>query len=391
MPALVLNPHARAGSIDPVVSGILSAEDAAAAWVSITAWPGYQRTRLADLAGRARDAGIARLAYKDEGGRFGLKSFKALGGAYAVERFVAARLGVDRAALLDGSVRARSAELTVSCATDGNHGRSVAWGAQLFGCRSVIYIHETVSEGRARAIESFGAEVIRVPGVYEDAVRRCAAESARLGYEVISDTAYPGCMTAPRVVMAGYTVMVTEALDQWGPGGPPSHVFIQAGVGGLAAAVAAGPWHRYGEARPRLVVVEPERAACCFASAEAGKPTLASGDLDTICAGLACGEVSLLAWEVLERAAHAFMTVPDAAVIAEMRRLAHPEPGDPVVVAGESAPVGLAGLAAALADRGLADALALDRASTVLLFGSEGDTDPELYGRLVRRGEEQPA
>lgn len=391
MPALFLNPHVRAGSVDPVVSSILSVADAAAALASITAWPGYQPTRLVDLPGRARAEGIARLAYKDESGRFGLKSFKALGGAYAVERFVADRLGVDRAALLDGSARARSAGLTVSCATDGNHGRSVAWGARLFGCRAVIYVHETVSVGRARAIESFGAEVIRVPGVYEDAVRRCAEESARLGYEVISDTAYPGCMTAPRIVMAGYTVMVAEALDQWGKGAPPSHVFIQAGVGGLAAAVAAGLWHRYGEARPRLVVVEPERAACCFASAVAGEPTPASGDLDTICAGLACGEVSLLAWQVLERAAHAFLTVPDAAVITEMRRLARPEPGDPVVIAGESAPVGLAGLAAAVSDAGLADALKLRRDSTVLLFGSEGDTDPELYQHLIRRGEDQPA
>ncbi len=271
--------------------------------------------------------------------------------------------------------------ITVTCATDGNHGRSVAWGARMFGCACVIYIHETVSAARKAAIEGYGATVVRTPGTYDDSVRQAAADADRLGRFVVSDTSYEGYEDVPRDVMQGYAVMAEEALGQWA-GAPPTHLFVQAGVGGLAAAVGGHLWERLGPARPRLVVVEPEKAACLYLSARAGKPTVAEGALDTIMAGLACGEVSLLAWRILEAGADAFMTVPDSAAIRAMRLLAD---GTPPVVAGESAVGGLAGLLAGAADPASRAALGLDATSRVLLFGSEGDTDPALYAELVGR------
>lgn len=384
---MILNDRAtRAGGSDAEIAAILSPADAARAWAALRLWPGYAPTPLRDLPARARAEGVARIAYKDEGGRFGIGSFKALGAAYAVQRHLAETLCVAPQSLFHPAGREAAGRLTVACATDGNYGRAVAWAASVFGCRAVIYIHGTVSDGRARRIAAFGARVVRVPGVYETALARCADEAAAQGWAVISDTAYPGCLATPRAVMAGYTVMVEEALRQWG-GKPPTHVFVQAGVGGMAASVAAHLRHcadaLCGGARPDVVVVEPERADCCYQSAIAGRPASASGDLDTLCAGLACGEVSLLAWPILSHAARAFMVVPDADVVAQMRSLARPAPGDPAIVAGESAAVGLAGLAVALARPALRIALRLGPASRVLLFGTEGATDPALYERLV--------
>jgi diaminopropionate ammonia-lyase len=351
----------------------------------ITSWPGYAPTPLVMLPGLARHIGIAALGYKDESGRFGLGSFKALGGAYAVLRQLQARLGgVSSAELRAGKHRARTAAITVCCATDGNHGRSVAWGASLFGCRCVIYIHETVSQGRADAIARYGAEVRRVPGNYDDAVRQAARDAEAAGWIVVSDTSYPGYTEIPRDVMQGYTVMADEALAQW-QGAPLTHVFIQAGVGGLAAAVCGHLWETLGPKRPRVVVVEPDRAACLFESAAQGRAANIHGALDTVMAGLACGETSLLAWEVLEEGASDFLTVTDDAASACMRLLAAGTDGNPPVVAGESAVAGLAGLLGALARSALAEALGLDAASRVLLFGSEGDTDAALYEQIVGR------
>ncbi|BBK34177.1 diaminopropionate ammonia-lyase [Stella humosa] len=354
----------------------------------IARWPGYAPTPLVGLPGLARDLGLDAIWYKDESGRFGLGSFKALGGAYAVFRLlareIAARTGetVGAADLVAGRHRDLVAGLTVTCATDGNHGRSVAWGARTFGCRCVIYIHETVSEGRRQAIADFGAEVVRTPGNYDDSVRRAADDAARNGWFVVSDTSYPGYVDVPRDVMQGYAVMADEALAQLPAGTLPTHIFVQAGVGGLAAAICGHFWERLGADRPRFVVVEPEKAACLYASAEAGRPTVFPGALDTIMAGLACGEVSLIAWQVLDTGADAFMTIPDDAAIAAMRELAA---GAPPVVAGESGVGGLAGLMAAMGDADSRRRLGLDAGSRVLLFGSEGDTDPTLYAELVGR------
>ncbi|MBI1777189.1 MAG: diaminopropionate ammonia-lyase [Proteobacteria bacterium] len=370
---------------------ILNRAEGAAARRIIEAWPGYRATPLYSLPGLAAAIGIAELWYKDEAGRFGLGSFKALGGAYAVYRLLAAKIadGIGRipsaAELLSGQYRAMTGDIVVTSATDGNHGRSVAWGAQQFGCRAVIYIHATVSEGRCRAIAGYGAEVVRIAGNYDDSVHHCAAEAVRRGWQVVSDTSYEGYRDVPRMVMQGYSVMAAEAVDELGAGIKPSHVFLQGGVGGLAAAVVAELWEAWGKDRPRFIVVEPERADCLYQSALAGRPTKSEGDLETLMAGLAAGEVSLLAWDILKRGAEFFMIIPDAAAVAAMRLLAAGVGGDAPVVGGEAGVGGLAGVLAAAADHPTREAIGLDGASRVMVFGSEGATDPELYRRIVGR------
>lgn len=357
----------------------------------IRTWPGYAPTPLRDLSGLAAAAAVAKIWYKDEAGRFGLGSFKALGGAYAVLRLLKKHLpeGTSAADLLAGKHGDAVSAITVCCATDGNHGRSVAWGAQQFGARCVIYVHATVSQGRVDAIARYGAEVRRVAGNYDDAVRQAAQDAEANGWFVVSDTSYPGYMDVPRDVMQGYTVMVDEAVAQMPE--PPTHCFVQGGVGGLAAAVTAQLWEAYGAARPRVVVVEPDRAACLYESVRAGEPTVVHGDLDTLMAGLACGEVSLLAWEILDQGADDFLTVTDQAAVDCMCLLANGAAGDPRFVAGESAVAGMAGLLLARQDAALSQALGLDAGSRVLLIGSEGATDPEVYGQLVGRSAEQVA
>ena len=361
----------------------------------ITTWPGYAPTPLIGLPGLAAAAGLGEVWYKDEGPRFGLGSFKALGGAFAVcrllRRIVAGKTGVadvSTAELLSGKYREIVSGTTVCTATDGNHGRSVAWGAGTFGCRCVSYIHATVSEGRKRAMEDLGAVVHRVAGNYDESVHQIAADAEAHGWLVVSDTAYPGYTEIPRDVMHGYMVMAEEAMSQLPAGAPPSHIFLQGGVGGLAAAVCAAFWLRYGTTRPRVFVVEPERAACIFESAKAGRRVTVAGALDTIMAGLAAGEVSLLAWDILWAGAEGFMTVPDLAAEALMRLLADGVDGDPPLVAGESAVAGLAGALGVLHDPALAERLGLGLESRVLVFGSEGATDPALYRKIVGRAPE---
>jgi diaminopropionate ammonia-lyase len=342
---------------------ILDEAGALEARSEITSWAGYQPTPLVELSGLAKHWGLGALWYKDESKRFGLKSFKALGGAYAVARLVRAEAG--------------ERQITVCCATDGNHGRAVAWGAEIFGCGCVIYVHPGVSAGRRRAIEAFGAEVREVPGNYDDSVRRAAEDAEANGWFVISDTSWEGYVDVPREVMLGYTVMVDEVCDQLGSNHLPTHVFVQGGVGGLSAAVCARLCQRWGTRRPRFIVVEPERAACLYESARMGRPTPVSGTLDTVMAGLAAGEVSLLAWVILEAGADAFMTVSDQPVSELMQLLARGVGGDPPLEAGESAVAGLIGCSMAR------EALGLGADSRVLVFGTEGATDPELYQRLI--------
>jgi len=373
------------------LSAILSPAGFAAAEQEIRNWPGYRPTNLLTLPGLAASLGLGGIWYKDEGSRFGLGSFKALGGAYAVYRLLAA--AVKRATgqepssadLMAGAHRDVVSAITVATATDGNHGRSVAWGAQLFGCRCVVYIHATVSEGRHDAIARYGAEVRRIEGNYDDSVHRAAADASANGWVVVSDTSYDGYMEMPKTVMEGYGLIALEALDELPLDARPTHLFVQGGVGGLAAALTAVLWQRLGANRPQVVVIEPDAADCLFQSAVNGKPTKVEGDLDTLMAGLAAGEVSLLAWDILDRGANAFITVPDEAAISAMRALAEGIGGDPPVVGGEAGVGGLAGLFAAATDPKTAQALSLGPLSRVLVIGSEGDTDPELYERLVGR------
>lgn len=379
------------GPYPDTLKPILSLAAHAEAITEIADWPGYAPTPLVALPGLAQAAGVATIHYKHEADRFGLGSFKALGGAYAVLRLlkkeILRRSGHQASSreLLEGRFKDVVADITVTCATDGNHGRSVAWGAQLFGCKCVIYIHATVSEGRRAAIARYGAEVVRSPGNYDNAVRAADLAARENDWFIVSDTSYPGYTDVPRDVMQGYSVMVEEALRQWPEATPPTHVFIQGGVGGLAAAVCAHLWERLGDGRGRLVVVEPDKAACLYASALAGTPTAVHGDLDTLMAGLACGEVSLIAWEVLEAGTSDFLTIPDAAAVACMRLLADAPYGDTPIAAGESAVAGLAGMLMAAVRPETAATLGLGADSRVLLFGSEGATDPMLYEQLVGR------
>jgi diaminopropionate ammonia-lyase len=388
---LFVNP--RAARAAPYAAGgraaILSLAALAEAKREIMAWPGYKPTPLRPLPKLAGCAAIDAILYKDESERFGLGSFKALGGAYAVFKLLRNAIREQKnvtASTLDltsGHYADLTSRITVTCATDGNHGRSVAWGARTFGCRCVIYIPETVSPGRCQAIAAYGAEIRRFPGTYDDGVRRVATDAAAQGWTVVSDTAYEDYTDIPRDVMQGYSLMVEEALRQ--TAAVPSHVFVQGGVGGLAASVCAYLWERYGAARPRFVVVEPEKADCFYRSAVAGRPTPAEGALDTIMAGLACGEVSPLAWRILETGADAFMTIDDEAAVDCMRLLADGRFGDDAVVAGESAVAGLAGLLMASADAEARVRLDLRRDSPVLVFGTEGATDPQVYCSIVGR------
>jgi diaminopropionate ammonia-lyase len=346
----------------------------------ITGWDGYAPTPLRDL---PDIAGLATVRIKDESTRFGLGSFKALGGAYAVGKLLAAELahqGVARSAssaeLTDSQYADYTSAITVTCATDGNHGRSVAWGAQRFHCRCVIFVHETVSQGRVDAIAAYGAQVERVRGTYDDAVRVANRAAKANGWIVVSDTSYAGYTEIPRDVMQGYRLMADEAADQWN-GSAPTHVFIQAGVGGAAASVSVQMRERFNPA-PLLIVVEPDRAACLLASARAGAVTTVHGDLGTIMAGLACGEPSLLAWQELERAAWAFQSISDNAAADTLRLLAGR--GIPI---GESGVAGLTGLRVAMSDPAAQAALRLDADSRVLVFGTEGITDPEVYQHLL--------
>lgn len=384
----LVNPRRRRGPYPDRFHATLSREAGARAGAVIRSWAGYAPTPLVSLPKLAGDLGVAAIAYKDEGGRFGLGSFKALGGAHAVFRLLAAELErrtgrpTDLAALGAGRLADAVADVTVTCATDGNHGRSVAWGASLFGARCVIFVHATVSEGRAEAIRRFGAEVIRTTGNYDDSVREAARTAAEKGWFVVSDTSYPGYVDVPRDVMQGYAVMVEEAvaaLDR-----PPTHVFVQGGVGGLAAAVTAELWETHGAEAPTVVVVEPLTAACLYESARAGVVTAVGGDLDTLMAGLACGEPSLIAWPILDEGVAAFTAISDAAAVDTMRRLADGSTGA-TIVGGESGVAGLAGLIDLSAHPDRRAAIGLDASSRVLVFGSEGDSDPELYRSLVGR------
>lgn len=385
-------PNPRARKEGPPRAPILDRDGFERARSILAAWPGYARTPLRDLRGLAARLRIGRLFYKDEGSRFGIGSFKALGGAYAVFRHLEEVLAGGAPArrpslhdLLAGRRREAAAAVTVTAATDGNHGRSVAWGASLLGCRAVIYVPESVSRARREAIAGHGASVVVVPGDYDDAVRACARDAALHGRRVVTDTSYEGETVLPLEVMQGYRVMVEEVLDQIPDGVVLTHAFVQGGVGALPAAVAAHLEQELGPSRPRLIVVEPESADCLYRSAETGAPARASGDLRTVMGGLACGEPSRVAWEILSDLADDFLALGDGPALEAVRTLARGQAGDPAIEAGESGAAGIAALLEATRLDGLAGRLGLDAASRVLAFGTEGAVDPEAFERIVGR------
>jgi len=382
-----VNPKVQLGS-EYKYQDILSLEGFELASKEITSWDNYKPTPLHSFDDIAQETGVSSVFYKDENTRFNLKSFKALGGAYAVANLLIKKLkdeGIkaNSSDLILGTYKDYTSKLTVCCATDGNHGRSVAWGAQQFGCNCEIYIHQNVSPGREKAIAKYGALVNRIDGNYDESVR-IAAEVAELnGYTVVSDTSYEGYTDIPKDVMQGYTVMVDEAMKQMNV--TPTHVFLQGGVGGFPSAVVSFLQESL-DCPPIFVVVEPVNADCLFQSAVNGEPTTIHGDLDTIMAGLACGEVSVLAWSILESHVTHFMSITDESVPKAMQLLANRKTP---IVAGESAITGLAGYLIACNDSDLKSKLMINENSKVLFFGTEGDTDEEMYEQLVGRSSEQ--
>ncbi|MDE2293027.1 MAG: diaminopropionate ammonia-lyase [Elusimicrobia bacterium] len=338
--------------------------------------PGYQPTPLYSLPGLAEEFGLGQILLKDESQRFGLKAFKALGASYAIHRWMKA----------NGDPK----DVTFCTATDGNHGRAVAWTAKALGRKAVVFVPRNTVPARRKAIEGEGAKVVVVDGTYDETVRRAAAEAAKNGWQVISDTAYPGYMEIPGWIMAGYTTLFAEVdrqlKEQRLP--EPDVVFLQAGVGGLAC---AGVMHYRREGlsrRPGLIVVEPVAADCLRASiaTETGEPVKDHGPQDSIMAGLNCGTPSLLSWPLIKAHCQYFLAVDDIFAEEAMRALAAPERGDPKVVSGESGAAGLAGLFALCRKPELEvdrEELGLGEASTVLVVSTEGDTDPVNYSRIV--------
>lgn len=349
----------------------------------ISLWANYKFTPLHSLEKIARQVGVKKICYKDEHHRFGLKSFKALGGSYAVANLLIKELkkkGIvaNSKDLVDRKYYSITKEITVACATDGNHGKSVAWGANMFGCKCEIFIHSFVSENRKNEIEKYGAVVNRIEGNYDDSVKIASEVAKEKKYFIISDTSYKGYTEIPKDVMQGYTVMVNEALEQMKE--KPTHVFLQGGVGGMAAAVVSFIQEKYGKGSPKFIIVEPKNADCLFQSAKKGKPTIVEGKLDTIMAGLSCGQVSLIAWDILKNSVSAFITIGDESIAPTMQLLAsNPTP----IIAGESGVAGLAGFLVIVNDKKIKDQLCINEDSNILFFGTEGDTDTQMYKKLI--------
>lgn len=366
---------------------IITENDFSRAIAEISSWNGYAPTPLHSLSCLADKLGLGAIMYKDEGPRFGLGSFKALGGSYAgllvLQRELSKNLNrhVELSEIRDGSIAKDVAEITLVSATDGNHGRSLAWGAQAVGAPCRIYIHKEVSEGREKSMRDLGAEVIRIDGDYDESVRITREEAEENGWFVVSDTSWEGYTRTPTDVMAGYGVMIDEIIEQ--SDHIPSHLFVQGGVGGLAAAMAARLRQKLGANSPRIIVVEPELAACLYASGKVGEKTIFNIDQETMMAGLSCGEPSDLAWEILASEASDYLTIPESLVAPTMRLAGRPLGTDPAIQAGESAVAGMAALIALARNQELREKLNLGKNSSVLLIGSEGATDAKIYQEIM--------
>ncbi|MEO3711744.1 diaminopropionate ammonia-lyase [Roseateles flavus] len=386
------NPHAARRAYDAELQSLLSLSEGRAAGQRLAGWPGVsaQPTTAWSLPGLAQALGIAQLTIKDESRRSVLGSFKALGAPNALVKLVQRRFGKagwSGTELLAGRHAEALSGFTVISATDGNHGRALAAAAQSVGCRCVIVLHAHVSAEREQAIAAYGAEIVRIRGNYDDSVTEAARLAREQGWEVVSDTSYEGYEEVPRDVMQGYGLIAAELLAGLDPADacPWTHVILQGGVGGLAAGLVSGFWDRFGAGRPCVIVVEPEQADCLLQSAIAGRPARAAGSVDSVMAGLACGEASPLAWRFLLPAVDAFMTVSDTQAEAAMRLLADGPHGDVPLVAGESGVAGLAALQRLAARPSERQAVGLDAGARVLLISTEGATAPGVYAGIVGR------
>lgn len=360
--------------------------------------PEYRMSPLKGLSNLAKKLGLGGIWVKDESARLDLQSFKVLGGSYAIYRIIQNKLGLNNqdvkfVDLTNGDLRQKLGNLTFAAATDGNHGRGVAWSAAQMGFKSVIYVHKLTSQARIRAIEKNHAKVVIVDGNYDDAVRQVNLDAQRYGWEVVSDTAWDGYEDIPRWVMQGYTTMLSEAQEQLAGQGlsMPTHIFVQAGVGSLAAATIGFYAALFGSQRPKSIVVEPTRAACLYHSAQVGDglPHPVEGDLDTIMAGLACGVPNPIAWDILKETVDYYAICPDYVAAMGMRVYGVPLRGDPVIISGESGAVTLGALIYIMQHASASDLhaqLSLDANSQILLINSEGNTAPDNFRYLVWEG-----
>ena len=376
--------------------GVMSTEHVAKAHTFHRSFPQYTVTPLAKLDGMAAWLGLSSLSVKDESYRFGLNAFKVLGGSFAMARYIAGELGKDVSELsydylTSSDFRRDFGQATFFTATDGNHGRGVAWAANKLGQKAVIHMPKGSAKSRFDNIAKEGAQVTIEEVNYDDCVRMAAAEAAQTEHGVVvQDTAWEGYEEIPSWIMQGYGTMAGEAAEQLEE--KPTHVFVQAGVGSLAGAVVGYFANLYPNDPPKFVVMEAQIADCLYQGAVAGdgNPRIVGGDLQTIMAGLACGEPNTISWDILRNHADAFVSCPDWVSAKGMRMLAAPVKGDPAVTSGESGAVGMGLISTLMRDkdyRELKEALGLDQNSRVLMFSTEGDTDPEKYRKIVWGGE----
>lgn len=398
---LIDNKHAVRGPYSEELRAIMSVAKAQESRRWLASWPELTRTAtpLWSLPQLARTLGVAQIELKDESRRASLGSFKALGAPIALIRLIQ-RLWPGKAyaaeALFAGRHAKELSDFTVISATDGNHGRSLAAAAHDIGCRCVIVLHKNVSVEREQSIAAHGATIVRIEGNYDASVEESARLAAKNGWYVVSDTSYDGYEEIPRDVMQGYGTIVAEILEQRaaraGNACPYTHVFLQGGVGGMAAGIASYLCEQYGAERPVFVVVEPRQADCLYQSAIAGRAANATGSVDSVMAGLACGETSPLAWRFLQPAVDFFLTIEDDEAVQAMRALAQvgdAASGDVPVLSGESGAAGLAGLAHLVRDSELRRRTGLDASARVLLISTEGATAPKVYRDLVGKSAQE--
>ena len=393
---LFLNPRATRADYPAELSAIMNIAQAhqSRQWLSSCRGIHRHATPLYDLPDAAARCQVGRLCLKDESVRSPLGSFKALGAPIALVRQIL-RLHPDfePAAILTGRYAEALRGYTVISATDGNHGRGLAAAAQDAGCRCVIVLHAHVSPEREQAIAAYGADIVRIAGNYDESVQEAARLAAAHGWQVIADTSYDGYEDIPRDVMQGYGAIAEEIVEQTsaqrGRAGAFTHVFLQGGVGGMAAGLASYFWEYHGPQRPCFISVEPAQADCLLQSAIQGRPAKATGTVDSVMAGLACGETSPLAWRFLQPCVDVFMTIEDEQAIEAMRALAQGSERDTPIVAGESGVAGLAALEWLRSDPQRSEQVGLTAESRVLIISTEGATAPREYTRLVGQSAEQ--
>lgn len=361
-------------------------------------FPQYSETPLADLKGMAEYLGLDRVCVKDESYRFGLNAFKVLGGSYAIARYIGEETGKDiselpYSVLTSQELREKFGTATFYSATDGNHGRGVAWAANKLHQKSVIIMPKGSTVTRLNHIKAENAEAWISDVNYDECVRQAAKLAEKTEHGVmVQDTAWEGYEKIPAWIMEGYGTMADEAGDQYGE--RPTHIFVQAGVGSLAGAVVGYFANRYRENPPVMVVVEASAADCLYRGAAAGdgEIRIVDGDMETIMAGLACGEPNITSWDILKNHVSCFISLEDCAAARGMRMLAAPLKGDRQVISGESGAASFAALAAIMRKdeyKELREKLGLGKDSKVLCFSTEGDTDPERWKNIVWEGLER--